>query len=105
MAQVMLRINGFGYPLGCNDGEEAHLMAMGAEVEKRILSIKDGAGQIGEARALLLAALMLADELHDINRSAPKAEAAPAKQDPKLARRLNKIAKRAEDIASDMEAP
>ena len=33
MAQVTLRINGFAYTLGCQDGEEKHLEAMGAELQ------------------------------------------------------------------------
>ena len=55
MAQVTLRINGYAYTLGCRDGEEAHLNAMGREVEKRIESVKSSAGQSGEARMLVMA--------------------------------------------------
>jgi cell division protein ZapA (FtsZ GTPase activity inhibitor) len=28
MAQVTVKINGFAYPVGCEDGQEAHLQAM-----------------------------------------------------------------------------
>ena len=40
MAQVQLKINGHMHTVGCKDGEEAHLTAMGAEVEKRIEKVK-----------------------------------------------------------------
>ncbi len=97
MAQVTLRINGYAYVLGCADGEEAHLLAMAAEVDQRIATIKMQAGQSGEARMLVMAALTLADDLYETKRG--------GKADPKLGRRLGRLAKRAEDIAADLETP
>ena len=38
MAQVTVRINGYAYTVGCQDGEEQHLLAMAGEVERRIES-------------------------------------------------------------------
>ena len=77
MAQVTLRINGYSYLVGCEDGQERHLEAMGEAVQSRIDSIKT-LGQTGEARLLVLAALLLADELHDkqagLRRSAGRAD-------------------------------
>ena len=109
MAQVTLRINGYVYTVGCQDGEEAHLQAMAGEVEKRIDSIKSGAGPSGEARMLVMASLLMADDLYEMGKSLRAAQAgqpaaAPA-ADPKLGRRLGKLAKRAEDIALDLEHP
>jgi cell division protein ZapA len=109
MAQVTLRINGFAYTLGCQDGEETHLQAMAAEVDRRIDSIKASAGPSGEARMLVIAALLMADDLYEAQKRLADAEAggtAPkAAQDPKLARRLGRLAKRAEDIADTLEQP
>ena len=102
MAQVTLRINGFAYVMGCGDGEEAHLAAMADEVDKRIEAIKASAGQSGEARMLVMAALTLADDLYEMKQQAGLAAGKP---DPKLGRRLSRMAKRAEDIALDLEAP
>ena len=64
MAQVNLRINGYNYLVGCEDGQEGHLEAMAEIIQRRIDSVK-AIGQHGEARLLLLAALLLADDLHD----------------------------------------
>ena len=44
MAQVTVRINGFAYTIGCEDGQEEHLRAMSGEVEKRVESVKALAG-------------------------------------------------------------
>jgi cell division protein ZapA len=102
MAQVTLRINGYAYVLGCADGEEAHLQAMANEVDERIATIRQQSGTSGEARMLLMAALTLADDLYEHRRG----EAKPAPQpNANLGRKLNRLAKRAEDIAADLETP
>jgi cell division protein ZapA len=117
MAQVTIRINGYAYTVGCQDGEEQHLAAMAAEVERRIESIKNAAGQSGEARMLVMAALLMADDLYEMEAALKQAQkqadaaakaAAQAAQtagDPKLERRLSRLAKRAEEIAAGLEHP
>jgi cell division protein ZapA len=106
MAQVTLRINGYAYTVGCRDGEEPHLLAMAGEVDRRIDNIRAAAGQSGEARMLVMAALMMADDLFETRKRVTELEAAQgAKADPKLTRRLNRMAKRAEDIAEGLEQP
>ena len=110
MAQVTLRINGYAYTLGCQDGEEAHLQAMAVEVDRRIDSVKASAGPSGEARMLVIAALLMADDVYELGRKLA-AESAPGKPGPapaadaRLGRRLGKLAKRAEDIAAGLEHP
>ncbi len=75
MAQVTLRINGHAHTIGCKDGEEAHLFAMAEEVEKRIDQAKALGVHSGEAKLLVMAALFMADELHDIGgRAAGRAQ-------------------------------
>ena len=112
MAQVTVRINGYAYAVGCEDGQEAHLIAMAGQVEKRIDSIKAIGGNSGESRLLVLAALLMADELHDtrLEMEALRATAAQggkpapaAKANPDLARKLGRLAGRAEQIAANLE--
>ena len=107
MAQVTLRINGYAYTIGCRDGEEQHLLAMGHEVEQRIDTIKSSAGQSGEARMLVMASLLMADELHELRQQLAQAQAGapPGNGEAKLGRRLSRMAKRAEEIAAGLEAP
>jgi cell division protein ZapA len=95
MAQVTIRINGYAYTVGCEDGQEPHLEQMAADIEQRISSIKAIGGQSGEARLLMLAALLLADELHDAPAAAPK-------PDPEKRAKLRRLAARAEEIAADL---
>jgi cell division protein ZapA len=111
MAQVTVRINGYAYTVGCEDGQEAHLTAMAEQVEARIENIKAMAGQTGEVKLLVLAALLMADELHDQKLAMAEvarksgAAAAPSGPDPALTRTLGRLAQRAEEIAASLERP
>lgn len=107
MPQVNVRINGYSYTMGCEDGQEQHLIAMAREVENRIDSIKALGGQSGEARLLVLAALLMADELHDLKVEADTLRASasrPARgRGDGEAKRMAKLAARAEQIAAELE--
>ncbi len=116
MAQLTIKINGYAYTVGCEDGQEQHLQAMCEQVEKRVESIKALGGNSGEAKLLVLASLLMADELHDLRvelealragaaRAAKRATAAEAKADPEVVRRLGRLATRAEQLASSLEQP
>lgn len=119
MAQVTVKINGYAYTVGCENGQEAHLLDMAREVETRIDSIKSLGGPTGEGRLLVLAALLMADELHDVGLevSALRSMAADlppgtdiamiqaAKADAQETKRLNRLARRAEEIAASIEQP
>jgi cell division protein ZapA len=107
MAQVTLRINGYAYTIGCKDGEEKHLEAMGAEVSRRIEGVRTAAGPSGEARMLVMAALLMADDIFDLRSRLEAAETTTGapKADPKLGRKLSRMAKRAEEIAEGLEDP
>ncbi|MBV9757934.1 MAG: cell division protein ZapA [Alphaproteobacteria bacterium] len=113
MAQMTVRINGYAYTVGCEDGQEAHLLAMAEQVDNRIANIKAVGGQSGEARLLVLAALLLADEVHDLRVELASAQTAAqaaqaarpprAARDKDLARSLARVANRAEEIAATLE--
>lgn len=102
MAQVTLRINGYAYTIGCKDGEERHLEAMGTELSRRIDSVRAAAGPSGEARMLVMAALLMADDIFEL-RSKLEATTPVPQPDPRLGRKLNRMAKRAEEIAVGLE--
>jgi cell division protein ZapA len=119
MAQVTVKVNGYAYTVGCENGQEQHLLDMAREVENRIDSIKSLGGPTGEGRLLVLAALLMADELHDTgielaSLRSVAAERIPgagpvdeqvAKADTRQAKRLSRLARKAEDIAASIEQP
>lgn len=113
MAQVSVWINGYSYLVGCEDGQEAHLEAMAAVLQKRVNDVKS-LGQQGEARVLLLAGLLLADDLHDKEMALAQAQAgmAPAAPpepvivtvtDPEFDATVHRLAAKAEEIADALE--
>ncbi len=103
LAQLTVKINGYAYTVGCEDGQEAHLLAMAEAVDKRIAGIKAIGPQSGEARLLALAALLLADELHDRTAELQSRGAAPPATAAPLTARLSRLAEHAETIAEGME--
>lgn len=109
MGQVTVRVGGYTHPVSCEDGQEGHLIALAADVDRRVSSIRAMGGQFGESRLLLLAALLLADEIHDLRVELSRARAAPpagsAAADPRLAERLGRIAERIEGIAATLDQP
>ena len=118
MAQLTIKINGYAYTVACEDGQEAHLQEMGRQIEQRIEGIKAMGGATGEGRTLVLAALLMADELHDTAielttlrtqlNAQPARSGSPAPlrtEPPRDTRRLTKLARKAEDIAASIEQP
>ncbi|HEY0205409.1 MAG TPA: cell division protein ZapA [Acetobacteraceae bacterium] len=114
MAQVSLKINGYAYTVGCEDGQENHLRAMAGAVEERMTRVKAMGSQSGESRLLVLAALLMADELHDMaadladaqTRPYPAPGPAPGQTSlppPVEPGHLAQLAERAESIAAAME--
>ncbi len=63
MAQVTVTLNGRAYRLECDDGEEQHLLTLAGEMGQHVEVLKDRFGQVGDDRLLLMAGLMLADQL------------------------------------------
>ena len=65
MGQVSININGRDYDIACADGEEEHVNQLAGLVAARVDQLATSVGQLGEARMLLMACLVLADELKE----------------------------------------
>jgi len=63
MAQVQVSVNGRNYSVVCDDGEEAHLTELAGYVDNRVAELAASVGQIGEGRLMLMAGLLITDEL------------------------------------------
>jgi len=64
MPLVNVMVNNRAYTIACDDGEEAHLKDLAAEVDAKVQELLGSVGQVGDQRLILMAALLLADELH-----------------------------------------
>jgi cell division protein ZapA len=67
MGQVVVKVNGRDFPLSCADGQEPRIRRLAQYVDAKVGDFTRVLGQVGEARLLLLAALVIADELSDAN--------------------------------------
>jgi cell division protein ZapA len=64
MAQINVEVNGRPYAVGCEDGQEAHLLAR--MFDKQVRQVSQDMGQLGDSRLFLMGALLLCDELADL---------------------------------------
>lgn len=68
MAQITLKINDRSYEMTCDDGQEEHLRKLAEHVDERMRQLAGSVGQVGEARLLIMASLLITDELYDAYR-------------------------------------
>ena len=104
MAQVDVSVNGQSYRIACEDGQEDRLVDLAAMVDGKVLDLVNQIGQVGSNRLLVMAALIIADELVDLKNeagSSQELEDYTNQQDTVLA--LQKITKRIENIADQVE--
>lgn len=74
MAQVTLTINGRSYSIGCEDGQEQQVEALGQDLDRRARALAEATGAVAEGLILVLTSLTLSDELADARRSRDKAQ-------------------------------
>jgi cell division protein ZapA len=107
MASVEVEIAARKYSVACRDGEEAHLRSVAAIVDSKAQDAAKALGSLSEARQLLFASLLLADELKEQRSGqAPAPAAAPAvaaEIDPALVEALERLASRVESLAEQLE--
>ena len=65
MAQVVVTINGRSYRIACEDGQEEHLTELSGYVSEKVKELVGAVGQIGDTRLLVMASLLISDELTD----------------------------------------
>lgn len=94
MGQVTVRINDQPYQLACRDGEEPQIEALGRYVDAKVRGLVDAVGNVGDARLLMMAALIITDELMDAR------QAAEGRQASAITERVNDAAAAIEDIAA-----
>jgi len=101
MAEIDVFIAGRSYRVACRDGEEASLRKAAALVDEKSREALSGLGTLSEARQLLFASLLLADQLVDGGSGVPAA--AGATIDSALAEQAERLADRLESLAATLE--
>jgi len=97
MADVEINIAGRAYKIACRDGEEENLRTAARLVDQKSREALAGLGALSEARQLLFAALLLADQLID------KKSVEPPSPGDQLEDEANALAGRLERLADALE--
>ena len=116
MSQVTITVNGRTYKLACDDGEEQHLLKLAAHLSSHVDELRGSFGRVGDDRLMLMAGLMICDELFELRGRHDKlnaeltalqnersSQAAEAEQsEAELAQTLEAAAERLEALSSKL---
>ena len=89
MADVDIIINSRTYRISCKDGEEDRIKSLSSQINNEVKSLVSKIGQLGEARMILLAALVLLDKADENENNAIVS--------------LNNVADKLEELANEMQ--
>lgn len=105
MAQVEITINAKSYRIACEDGQEERLRELASLVDAHVKELVDDVGQIGDTRLLVMASILIADELADLREATAGGSVAPGGADEeRLAASLEALAGRIDTIAERLRA-
>ena len=111
MAQVTLDVNGRPYVVGCEDGQEPHLVELSRLFDRHVRQVSQEMGQLGETRLFLMGALLLADELAEtkarmatVQADLGRLQSDQARLEARAAAALDNAAKRIEKLATEEAA-
>jgi cell division protein ZapA len=69
MSEVNVTINARQYRMACETGQEDHLLALSADLDKRIAQMRASFGEVGDTRLIVMAALTISDELAEAQKT------------------------------------
>ncbi len=108
MSELALTINGRSYTVACDDGQERHLERLAGHIDQKVSDLAQSVGQVGEPRLLVMASLLIADELSEAYARIAELEkrpaAAPETAGPADAAALESCASRLESLAASLES-
>jgi len=105
MATVTVEINGRPYAVGCADGQEDRVRVLAKQFDDNVRQVAADVGHVGDLRLFLMAALVLADELHEARLGTGVEVETPAPAvtaEAGVAEALNAVAARIEKIAQNL---
>ena len=89
MAEVDISINGRSYRISCKDGEEERVKSLATLINNQVQKLSEKIGQLGEARMILLASLVLLDKSDEIEKEAEKIINITSEKIEKLAKKFS----------------
>jgi cell division protein ZapA len=118
MGLVSVELNGRPYEIACDDGQEGHVAHLADVLNERVAALAQTVGHVGESRLLLMAGLLVADELVEARAEVDRLSRAAAAMnlppdavvtssgltEAELAQMINGLAQRIEEIAGRMKS-
>ena len=89
MAEVDITINGRSYRISCKDGEEERIKSLSSLINNQVQKLSEKIGQLGEARMILLASLVLFDKSDEVEKEAEKIISITSEKIEKLAKKFS----------------
>ena len=89
MAEVDITINGRSYRISCKDGEEERIKSLSSLINNQVQKLSEKIGQLGEARMILLASLVLLDKSEEVEKEAEKIISITSEKVEKLAKKFS----------------
>ena len=101
MTQVEITINGRQYRVACEDGQETHLTNLANYFDNKMSSLVKEVGQIGDTSLMVMAGLLIADELSDANQELIDVRRAAEDE---YTNKINALAEQIENLADSLNA-
>ena len=108
MARVDITLGGRHYPIACDDGQEDRVRRIAAYIDKKITTMGSLAGAT-DTHILVMASLMLGDELFDAHsrletaRAENTGDSGDGVEEEAVASSISHLANRLESIAARLE--
>lgn len=107
MPTVEIMVNGRRHAMQCGEGEEQRVKRLAAYVDRRVSDLARGAMQVGDSRLLIMASIMVADELSDafdeIKRLQAMIEERSNSSEQQAASAVERVAQQLDAIAAQLE--
>ncbi len=102
LSNIQIEVNGRSYGIGCDDDQEEHIRRLVRQFDNHVKNLAQNVGQIGDQKLFLMAALLLADEAHELKLKLSATEAELARlRDQRIDN--NDSQKNAQDKISEFE--
>ena len=107
MAEVTLKINGRGYGLTCDPGQEQRIVDLSHYVDSRLQDIAKAGAATNDAHLLVLTSLVLADEIYELRDQVsqlrqgivPEGSGTSLEEEQMISQAIDKLANKIEGIA------
>lgn len=75
MARVSVSINNQSYEIACEQGQEQSVLTLAGIIDEKVTNLVGALGHVGESRLLVMAALLMADEMQELKKDITRIKA------------------------------